>query len=366
MEVLKTHRDKALNIYKRYEDKVPAAFFIGGFLFDVLTLSRIDSLASIVQQAVYLLILTLLLVLELAEKQGRLNLTGKLNKWWDYHEAAVHFIFGSLLSSYTLFFFKSASYATSLTFMAFIASMLVVNEIPKFQKFGLVMRFGLLSLCYICYFAYLVPILMGFIGIIPIVLSLALSFACMMVPYWILLKKNYSKDVLKGWILLPTLAITAVFVSFYIFQLIPPVPLALNQIGIYHRAEKKNGTYVLNYARPWWKFWQNGAQTFLYRDGDKLNCFFSIFSPNNFKDTVKIRWYFNDPRMGWSPTDAIPVAISGGRDEGFRGVAIKSNFQMGEWQVRVETNDNREIGRLNFEVVLDDSTDERQFREDVF
>jgi len=366
VEVLRQRKEQVLNFYQRHEAKMPAAFFLGGFLFDVVTLDRIDSLLTIFQQAAYLTILSLLAILEIARHHQRLNLKGRLAKWFEYHEAVTHFIFGSLLSSYTLFFFKSASYATSFGFMIFMATLLVLNEFPKFQKFGILIRAALLSLCFICYYAYLVPTIMGFGGLIPFGLSLALGLASMFLIYWLLKRRNYPLQFIKNSILLPSLVITAFFVSFYIFQLIPPVPIALQNIGIYHSAKRQDGSFYMQYYRSWWKFWQNGAQTFYYREGDKLNCFFSIFSPSNFKDNVKIRWLLKDSRLGWMPTDAIPVTISGGRDQGFRGVAVKSNFQEGDWQVRIETNDGREIGRLNFEVIKDTSNEERVARFDVF
>jgi hypothetical protein len=46
--------------------------------------------------------------------------------------------------------------------------------------------------------------------------------------------------------------------------------------------------------------------------------------------------------------DSIPIKIVGGREEGFRGFGVKSNYQPGEWKVQVETTDEREIGRVYF------------------
>jgi hypothetical protein len=46
--------------------------------------------------------------------------------------------------------------------------------------------------------------------------------------------------------------------------------------------------------------------------------------------------------------DSIPIRILGGRQEGFRGYGMKSNYQPGKWKVHVETTDGREIGRIYF------------------
>jgi hypothetical protein len=51
---------------------------------------------------------------------------------------------------------------------------------------------------------------------------------------------------------------------------------------------------------------------------------------------------------GWTAQDSIPIKITGGRAEGFRGYGVKSNYQPGEWKVQVETIDGREIGRIYF------------------
>jgi hypothetical protein len=48
--------------------------------------------------------------------------------------------------------------------------------------------------------------------------------------------------------------------------------------------------------------------------------------------------------------DSIPIRIVGGREQGFRGYGLKSNYQPGEWKVQVETTDGREIGRVYFDL----------------
>jgi hypothetical protein len=64
-----------------------------------------------------------------------------------------------------------------------------------------------------------------------------------------------------------------------------------------------------------------------------------------------MRWQWKDPARGWVTHDTIPIRILGGREQGFRGYGVKSNYQPGDWKVQVETLDGREIGRVYFDLV---------------
>ena len=131
-------------------------------------------------------------------------------------------------------------------------------------------------------------------------------------------------------------------------------------MGIFHNVEKADGEYLLTYTRPDEKFWQHGDQTFLARSGDTIYCFVRIFAPARFKDQLQVRWLYYDEKRGWQSSDAIPLPIVGGRNEGYRGVTKKSNYQPGDWRVQVETADGREVGRINFTVETDSSSGERE------
>jgi hypothetical protein len=364
--LIKEKHHQIMAFYNKHEHKVPALFFIGGFLFDVITLDRIDSLFSLLQQVVYLTIIGILLVAEAHELFNRLQMPAWVQKMLGYREMAVHFLFGSLLSTYTLFFLKSSSIFTSSVFVGIIAALLILNELPRFQKYGLMMRFGLFALCLTCFFSYLIPILLRFIGLLPFVLSLLASITVIGFVIWLLRKKQFDETFIRKEVAMPSVGVLGLFLLLYSFQLVPPVPLSLTEVGIYSSAEKVDGQFKMGYTRDWWRFWQKGAQTFRARPDDKVFCFISLFSPSHFNDKVQIRWLFKDPKYGWGKTDAIPLAISGGRDAGYRGYATKANYQPGDWQVRVETSDGREIGRIYFEVVADTSTEEREVQYDYF
>jgi hypothetical protein len=138
------------------------------------------------------------------------------------------------------------------------------------------------------------------------------------------------------------------FLVFYYVRLIPPVPLSIPFIGVYHAVEKSGDEYRLSHERPIWRVWQHGDQEFLAQPGDRIYVFFRIFSPTRFADQVQMRWFWKDDARGWVLQDSIPIKIVGGRAEGFRGYGFKSNYQPGDWKVQVETTDGREIGRVYF------------------
>jgi hypothetical protein len=91
-----------------------------------------------------------------------------------------------------------------------------------------------------------------------------------------------------------------------------------------------------------------------------------VFAPDKFRDQLKIHWLYHDEKRGWVPSDAIPLSISGGREHGFRGYAVKSNYQPGRWRVQIETSDGREISRINLRVVEDTNTEPREFQTDTY
>jgi hypothetical protein len=84
-----------------------------------------------------------------------------LAKVWKWREDAIHFFYGSLLSSYTLFFFKSASGLTAFVFLVTMFGLMVANELPHFRQIGPVVRVALFSLCVSMYFSYVLPVIIG-------------------------------------------------------------------------------------------------------------------------------------------------------------------------------------------------------------
>lgn len=342
---------------EHHQKSLSASAFFGGVIFDWLTVGRIDSPWTLLQQALFLTTVALAIGLETSR---RFELSWFESNWIravterpSLQMFISHFALGGLLSLYTIFYFKSASLVRSSLFLVILCALLVTNELPRFKRMGLAVRLGLFTLCLTSYLSLLIPILLGNLSQLTFWLAQILTASLVGAGLWFALKRIQS---LTFWqrvraALVPT-GVIALWCVFYWTGLLPPVPLSLQFIGIYHHVQKDSaeGRYILQTERPWWKFWHQGDQDFFFRQGDSVYAFVRVFAPGEFEDQVGLAWYRKNPKSGWVLWDRIPLKIVGGREEGYRGYAYKSNYQEGEWQVRVEVHDGREIGRISLDL----------------
>ena len=346
--------------YQKHQRWTPILFFVLGFIFDAFMLKRADELLAILQQALYIVISATFIGIELVETTREVHAPRWVVKIWKYREAVLHFLMGTLLNAYTIFYFKSASALSSFVFIAILVAVLIMNEFQRFGKSQTQVHVTFLSLCLISYLITLAPIVLGFIGIIPFLVANLVAVLVALLYYRLMETKFLVLPrVLRTHVLMPFVAIQAFFAILYFTHLIPPVPLSVSFIGIYHDVKKSEGEYELSYSRSATKFWQNGDQTFLARPGDTIFCFARIFSPSRFKDQLQVRWLYWDAKRGWETSDVIPLPVVGGREEGYRAITKKTNYSPGEWRIQIETTDSREIGRIRFSVEADGDSSER-------
>jgi len=340
-------------------------FFAAGFIFDVFTLIRIDSVIDLVYQSVYLGLITLILVRQVRYELELWKPSGLIAKAWHYETEAIHFFYGGLLSAYVIFYFKSTTVSRSALFFVLTALLLIANEMPQIKKAGSRMRLGLHAFCLVSYLNYLIPVLFGRMGWWTFALACLLTTGS---SYWLvrhlarLMPEPRKSAFAMGW---PPAAVLILIIFFYGMKWIPPVPLSMQYGGIYHQVEKLDGTFRLSYPQPpWYRFWQHDSRRFLSRPGDSIYCFVRIFAPRRFAHQVYMRWSLKNSRTGeyWS-SDRMPLPIYGGRGAGYRGYGVKSNYEPGDWRVDIQTEDDRTIGSVTFAVIPDPDSEPRVWRE---
>jgi hypothetical protein len=339
--------------YERHQRRIAALSFVAGFVFDMVTIERVDSWRMIGQQALYLAVVTAVLAqmfLEAGAPPPALEgMSAFVRRYRRSRTAIVSFFFGALLNLYTIFFFKSSSLAVSFSFMVLLVLLLFVNELNRFRRLGLSLQFALLGLCGLSFCVNVVPILYGEVSVAVFLTSLGVGCLPLAgLAAWIWSRAPGHSAWVRNQILVPFGLVLVCFLAAYLFRVIPPVPISIPFIGVYHAVERTEGVYRLSHERPRWRFWHNGDQAFRAQPGDRVYVFFRVFSPTRFSDEVRMRWYWKE--RGWVLQDSIPIQIVGGRAEGFRGYGFKSNYRPGAWKVQVETTDGREIGRVYFDL----------------
>ena len=354
---------RLLDLARRYHNVV---LFAAGFLFDLLTIRRIDAWTDLAIQLVYLAALTTLLTFQHREARGQWKPPARIARAWAYNVEVLHFFYGGLLSAYVVLYLKSSTRARPLVFFALLVALMFLNEMPEVRRAGYRLRLGLYAFCVISFLNYFVPILIGRMGGWVFLLALAASAGVV----WLVADRLTAKEAeaerktARAHLFTPALAVCVLIGVLYVLHLIPPVPLSVQFQGIYHDVTREDdGSFVLTYEKPpLYLFWRRESRPFLMRPGDRVHYFVRVFAPTRFQHEVFARWEREGEKGGWQTRDRIRLPIVGGRAQGFRAFAVKSNFEPGHWRVIAETDDGRAMASLSFTVEADATATERAWR----
>ncbi|MBU0482744.1 MAG: DUF2914 domain-containing protein [Proteobacteria bacterium] len=345
---------------------LPALFFAGGFVFDLMTLGRIDNIMNILSHGLFLLLTMGALIAQILEVKAGENAKRFVVLIFTYQHDIIHFMLGALLNAFVIFYFKSGSLINTFLLVAVLSILLIVNEIEFFKQRGVTLKVVLFTISLSSFFIYLLPVLIGKTNSGIFMASQVCTLLVILVLWQLLLKFEVDFSRIKNNLLVPATSVILIFTLLYGARIIPPVPLSLKQIGIYHNIEKNPTGFVLSRQTPSWKIWARGDQDFEARAGDKIYLFSRIFAPGGFKDKLYFHFQLKDRQGKWRTTDKIPLTIVGGREEGFRGYAYKQNYQDGIWRALVETAEGLEIGRIGFTVTSSADDSPRTWYKEVY
>ncbi|HZJ55258.1 MAG TPA: DUF2914 domain-containing protein, partial [Myxococcaceae bacterium] len=293
----------------RHAREESIAFFIGGFLFDAVMVGRIDETPLLVQQAAYLVVTGLLLAVMLRFELLELEPPRFLRRPWRYVEHAIHFMLGTLLNAFILFYVKSGSGVTAALFLVLISLLLLVNEHPRFHRLGPVVLFALYSFSLTSYLAYLLPVLLGHLR--PWMFFVASGLSLLPIVLLARLMARWGEDRRLAFrrALGPAVAVQVLLLILFVVRLVPPVPLSVRSLGVWHGVEREGAEFKLSrLPRARWRdLWRHDERMFLARPGDRVFVFTRVFAPHNFRDQVRVRWARWEPaRRAWNESDAIP------------------------------------------------------------
>jgi hypothetical protein len=338
--------------YRKYEKHIPLMVFATGFLWDTLTMVRVDNVLDHMILLTYLAALAVMICYTIRRQCGY-SRPAWIRKLEPYFLWAMQFVQGGLFSSFVIFYFMSVSWTRTLAFFAILLLLLIGNEFLRHRLLNPRLLAVLYTFCLFSFLAFFVPTILARVDhstfLYAGAFSLLVSTSVFFLGYF-RREQWFNRQILPS---LLGIGATIVAVNLlYIADLIPPVPLALKTAAIFHQVAKTPSGYQVSYVKPpVYRFWEQSDEPFYLSTGESAFCYTAIFAPANIRVPVRHVWSIWKPSIGWSVTDRIPFAISGGREGGYRGYTRKGAIQPGQWRVEVQTYHNRTLGRIGFKVV---------------
>jgi hypothetical protein len=337
--------------FQRHERHTGIALFALGFVWDSLTMTRVDNWLDNIILLFYLAFIAAMIIFTLRRQCGQAT-PGWIQKLESRFLWAMQFCFGGLFSSYVIFYSQSASFTRTQFFFLILVLLWIGNEFLEQRLKNPVLLAVLYCFCLFSFLAFFLPVILARVNAWIFLLAGCFSLVISLGVFSIGLLPEPGE-----WRKRMTPVAASIFATFlslnmlYFADLIPPVPLALKSAGIYHQVTKTSEGYLVKYVPPSMpRFWRKWDDPFNFSPGEIVYCYTAVFAPGKVRVPVRHIWSRKTPD-GWVRTDSIGFPISGGRDGGYRGYTAKSGMTPGKWRVEVETEGGRTLGRIDFAVV---------------
>ncbi len=331
---------------RRHLKHLSAIALVVGFIIDSLTLRRVDLLAENLALITYILVIGVCVVL-----------ANFRNRPWVMY--VMQFAIGGLFSAFLIFYSRSASILSSWPFLLILLGQMIANEVLADKYDRLVLQIGIFFFSIFSYLIFVLPIVLGHIGNGVFLLS-GLASLVLIYLFIILLGKFTAKPDLRDYrstarreIRYTVLGVYFLINVLYFTNIIPPIPLSLQEIGVYNSVSRRSdGSYALVRSTERPRFWDLGGDEISVDPGKPVYVFSAVFAPTKIDTDIVHEWlWFDEVTDRWTVASKVRFPIVGGRADGYRGYSFVNNPKPGDWKVKVETTGGKVIGTIKFEII---------------
>lgn len=352
--------EHARNFYGRFERPISSLSLVAGFVFDALTLKRVDTLWENMWILGHILIVGVFMVLiHSREIEEGDEANPRAAHFW--YVNIIQFFFGGILSTYIVFYFRSADIFVTWPFILILAVAFIANESLKRHYIRLSFQISLFFLSIYSFAIFLVPVVMHQIGAVTFIISGLLSLV--LIKVFIVILFYYSKDKFSEsrrmiYFLIGSIVVLVNFL--YFTNLIPPIPLSLKDGVVAHSVRKNaDDNYDLVREDHGWQSYFHIYQDYNQPTNAPVYAYSAVFSPKGLNITILHEWQRYDLVRGeWVTESIISLPVIGGREGGFRTYSKKSNLAYGKWRVNITTDNHKTIGVLRFNLLPADKQPE--------
>ncbi len=358
---------RVLNWLRKNERHISAPIFILGFITDLFTVAPLPVTSAVYLYGSYLV------VAFFASIGAHYLFVRREEEGWFLRSLrvvlslAAQFTVGGTLSGCLIFYTKSAALVASWPFVLILIVLFVGNEFLRKYREQLVFRnlvffFGLYA-----FVIYALPTQLHTISASTFLESTAVALGiyalyllCLALAGWHRFREHFWRTLAGA------LVIALAICASYFGGAIPPLPLSLSQVGIYHSVTHQASGYVVQEeamnvnAETGWRGFLNDfrahtpweqLQVVHISPGESLSVFSSVFAPTSFSTAIIHKWEWYNPQIHrWQQRAEIVFSIQGGRDGGYRGYSTLSNLTPGKYRVSIETLSGQVIGQVMFVV----------------
>ena len=348
--------NKFSDLYKKFEKYISPVGLIYGFIFTSLTLTRVDMWLENFWIIMHLLVAGFgILAVTLFENRAEVKklVEAEREKFRFFLTLIIQFAFGGLFSTFFVFYMRSSSPADSWLFILFLLVLLVGNELWKKHYQRLAFQIVIFFISLYLFLVFLLPVLFHRLGADLFIYSGI--FSLIMVFLFLLLLRKFAKEKFKknhNILMVSLFSIFIIMNVLYFTNVIPPIPLSLKDVGVYHTVIKDNsGNYDVKGEPTVWQDYFNLYPVFHKQMGETVYVFSAIFSPVNFSTDIIHQWqYYDESQKIWVDSSKITLTITGGREQGYRLYSSKQAVTPGLWRVKVMTVSGQVLGRIGFNV----------------
>lgn len=356
---------RARNWYARYERPVSSLALIGGFVFNIFALTRVDHFEENLWIGLHLVVAAACIIF-LNRQENNVEdlsiLTSSPTKIHFWLITLLQFMFGGTLSTFLVFYFRSAVLSVAWPFLIILVISFIANESLKRHYARLYFQIGFLFLSIFLFAIYLVPVVVGDINQTVFLVSGGVSL-CVIILFLVVLRytsnEYFKRDIKVLYGLIAGIYIT--INGLYFLDIIPPLPLSLQDAGVYHSiARTSDGNYAA--AREPQTAFDQVKQYFGFFPtyhgvaSRPVYIYSAVFSPTAFDLSVIHEWQLYDATTkSWITKGSVTLPVKGGRDGGYRTYSARTGLVTGKWRVNVKTTTGQVLGRLIFNVVIDGS-----------
>ena len=335
--------------YQHFGRSLSSISLIGGFIFDAVTLKRIDLFWENFWVVAHLLVVGFCIIwIHRDENFAKSNEKGR-----DLWLIVLQFFLGGLLSTFMVFYFRSGSIWVNWPFYLLLGAAFAANERLKSRYARLEFQVGLFFLSLFCFMIFLLPIVLHSMGRFVFLLSGVISLGLLQLFVGLLRVRGETSIVHSGRaIAVWTAGIFIAMNALYFANLIPPIPLSLQDAAVCRSiARSADGKYLVeSEAQGWFGFFRFAADIHAGA-GVPVYFYSAVFSPTFLNTDIIHEWQTYDKKGGWVTDDRIALTVRGGRDGGYRTYSMKKDVRTGAWRVNVETPSGAILGRYRFNVL---------------